>query len=126
MTDKADAIESQLDDRLESIGWGLLFIVTGLLIWMPGDQWNQWLVICGAILLGLNGARIVAGIQLNWFSTVLGLAGVVTGGTALAGRDIPFIPLVLILIGGLTIVATLARAIRREDPRARQSMERPI
>jgi hypothetical protein len=66
--------DAHLDHRLSDIGWGLLFILTGL-IWMaPVHQVPEgtWLFGVAAILIGVNVVRHLKHIAMSGFSLVLG------------------------------------------------------
>ena len=68
-----DAKNADLNEQLEDIGWGLLLIVIGGLLLVPGEQVPQgaWLILAGVIMLTLNGVRYLNGIRASVFTTAL-------------------------------------------------------
>ena len=91
---------SQLDRRLNDIGWGLLLMLTGA-VWLspaavpPGT----WLFGVAAILLGVNIARMVKDIAVNGFSVVIGIAAFVAALSQLWRTDPPLVAIFLLVIG---------------------------
>jgi hypothetical protein len=90
--------------RIEAIGWGLLLLMTGVLLLVPGLPEGTWLVGLGLLMLGLNATRHFAGLPLDRFGVILGAGAVLAGLGAMAGMDIPVFALGLI-VWGLAIIA---------------------
>jgi hypothetical protein len=91
-------------DRVDAIGWGLLFLMTGTLALIPGLPGGTWLVGFGVLLLGLNAARLVLGVAPEWFTVILGSVALLGGLGAMVGVAVPWFA--LLLIGcGLAILA---------------------
>lgn len=100
----------ELAGRLDAIGWGLLFLVSGVLLLVPDAPDGSWLASVGAILLVVTAAKWLLGIGPSWFIAILGAVGLVTGLGEMAGYDVPGLSLVLILCGAALIAAqTLVR-----------------
>ena len=76
-----------LNKRLESIGWGLFFIMLGGFMLIPETTISKgfWSVGLGVILLGLNAARYVNGIRMSGFTTFLGILSLIGGIVQLLG-----------------------------------------
>jgi hypothetical protein len=96
----------RLDDKFETIAWGLLFIWWGLRWWiliMLPD--GSGLVGTGLILLGLNLARSLIGIPTRSFTTLLGLLALGGGGLMVVNEtmhlpfQLPVFETILIVIG---------------------------
>ena len=96
--------------RIEAIGWGLLLLMTGALLLIPGLPDGTWLVGLGLLLLGLNAARIYLGLRPDRFGVILGTGAIVAGLAIMAGIDVPVFALMLILCG----LAIIAGQITRE------------
>ena len=47
--------------RIDAIGWGLLFLMTGVLVLVPGVPDGTWLVGLGLLMLGVNATRLYIG-----------------------------------------------------------------
>jgi len=93
-----------LPSRIDAIGWGLLFLMTGTLALIPGLPEGTWLAGFGVLLLGLNAARLVLGLALDWFTVILGSVALLGGLGAMVGVAVPWFA--LLLIGcGLAILA---------------------
>ena len=102
------------DSRIESIGWACFLILLGA-IWLapfPSERMLEaaFLIGVGVILLGINAARLLSGIQTRGFTTVLGVLTLACGLAALGGLYLPFWPSLLILIGAYIILRTLRQA----------------
>ncbi|MEI7645583.1 MAG: hypothetical protein WCJ55_15020 [Chloroflexales bacterium] len=90
-----------LNQRLETIGWGLLLITIGALWLAPQGTVPEgtWLIVVGVIMLGVNGVRYRKGIKLNGTSLLLGGLAVIFGVGAFVGLDLPFVSVMLIAFG---------------------------
>ncbi|MFN8486234.1 MAG: hypothetical protein U0350_01500 [Caldilineaceae bacterium] len=90
-----------LDKRLDDIGWGLLLLLTGGALLLPG--WNVpvnlWLIGFGLILLGINWIRRLKGIEMRGFSIALGLLALAGGLAGFLGVELPLFALFLVLVG---------------------------
>jgi len=95
-----------LNRRLESVGWGLFLIICGAL-WLIPDQRvpeGTWLIAAGIIMLGVNVVRYLNAIKLSWWSMLLGFLAVVFGVGSFMGFDLPFFPILVILVGASIIL----------------------
>ena len=72
-----------LNQRYEAIAWGGIFILLGILMFIPGDQNNVFVLGIGIILLGLNLARSLTQIAVNRFTVIIGAMALVLGGLSL-------------------------------------------
>ena len=98
---QTDFDAAQLDRRLSDIGWGLLFILTGL-VWMaPSQQVPQgtWLFGVAAVLIGVNIVRYLKHIAVSGFSLVLGLLALFAAVGQFSGIDLPLLAICLLVIG---------------------------
>lgn len=94
-----------LGGRLDTIGWGLLLLVTGgILLWADAPD-GSWLAAVGAVLLVITIARAVLGVGASWFIGILGAVALVAGLGGMAGIDVPAIALLSILCGLALVVA---------------------
>jgi len=117
---KPVAEKRRLNKRLESIGWALFLITIGG-IWLfpslfpdkPVPE-GTWLIGAGAIMLGLNGARYLCGIKMSGTSIVLGLLAAALGVIDLLAVKVPYLPIVLIIIGAIIILKPLLHTSTRE------------
>jgi len=107
--------ESALNKRLETIGWGLLLILTGG-VWLAPKGLvpeGTWLIGFGLILLGVNVARSLNAIPINGFTTTLGILALVLGAVELAGSilgltfDLPVFAISLIVFGAILLARAL-------------------
>ncbi len=101
----------RLAERLDEVGWALLFLMSGAILAIPGipNPWAAWFIGVGAVLLGLNLARYAAGLRVHVLTTGCGTIAVAAGIGAYVGIDIPILALVLILIGAVILAGPLAR-----------------
>lgn len=100
---------SQLDRRLSDIGWGLLFVVTGLVWLVPAEQVppGTWLLGVAAILIGTNVVRYMKHIRMNGFSLVLGFLAFAAALGQLWRIDLPLLAMCLIIIGASLVAKPL-------------------
>jgi hypothetical protein len=98
-----------LGDRVDAVGWGLLFLVSGILLLVPDAPDGTWLAGVGAILLAISAARWRLGVGASWFIAILGAVGLAAGIGEAAGFDVPGLSLVLILCGAALIGTQLLR-----------------
>lgn len=90
-----------LDRRLSDVGWGLLFIVTGLIWLVPAEQVppGTWLFGVAAILIGINVVRYVKHIRMSGFTLVLGCLALAGAVGQLWRVDLPLMAVCLLVIG---------------------------
>jgi hypothetical protein len=103
------AARPALDHRLESIGWALFLIMIGGIGLIPNVPQSTWLVGTGLIMLGLNLARYRNGIRVSNFTVLLGILALLFGMGGMTGANLPFFPILLILIGADILVKVTTR-----------------
>jgi len=110
-----------LDNKLETIAWGVLLIWWGLRWWplsfLPD---GAGLFGTGLILLSLNIARLLKGVSVKSFTTLMGFITIVWGGIELANSvmRLPFkLPVFEILLIGSGVIL-----LGREFLRTRQTI----
>ena len=103
------AQHTQLDRRLNDIGWGLLLMLTGV-VWLlpPGTvPGGTWFFGVAAILIGVNVARYAKHIALSAFSLTLGVAAFVAAISQIWRQDPPLVAIFLLAIGASLIARPL-------------------
>lgn len=101
--------EEALNKRFENIGWGLFLIMIGGL-WLIPDQFvpeGTWMIGTAFILFGLNIVRHLNHIPMSWFSLILGGIALVLGISDFFKVDLPFFPILLIIIGAKLLIQPL-------------------
>ena len=100
---------SHLDRRLNDIGWGLLFMLTGLVWLVPSPQVPEgtWLFGVAAILIGVNVVRYLKHLAISSFSVVLGLFALFAAFGQLWRVDLPLLAICLFVIGASLVVKPL-------------------
>ena len=111
--DDMDERKRDLEKRFDDIGWGLLVLAFAALALPSGTAEYASVAAVGAGMLGLNAVRVIAGVPIRWFSTVLGATGLVAGIMALGGTKIDAFALFFVFLGVLTIGAAVVRPARR-------------
>jgi hypothetical protein len=98
-----------LDRRLSDIGWGLLFMLTGLVWLVPSQQVPQgtWLFGVAAILIGTNVVRYLNHLAMSSFSLVLGVLALLAAFGQLWRVDLPLLAICLVAIGASLVVKPL-------------------
>ncbi len=93
-----------IDDRLESIGWGLLFLLVAAIALPSGTPQYAAVALVGLAILGLNAYRAFVRIDVSWFGIVLGGSCAVAGGAAVAGFHTDLFVVFFVLAALVTIV----------------------
>jgi len=112
------AAGASLSERIDAIGWGLLLLMTGGILLVPGNftiLFHIWLVGLGFILLGANLVRYLNGLKLRGFNTVLGVAAVAAGLGIFFGIDLSFLAILLILFGAQILLRELIEKRGRQE-----------
>ena len=68
---------------------------------------GTWLAGTGLIMIGLNVVRHLKGVRVSSFSAVLGMIALALGSSAMAGVDLPVLPVLLAAVGLQTIYSAL-------------------
>ncbi len=89
--------------KIDATAWGLLLLLTGVLMLLPNVPEGAWLIMAGAVLLGASALRYAASAHVSLIVVLLGILGVVAGISAIAGVDLPLFAAFLVLVGA-TIV----------------------
>lgn len=99
----ADKGKRELDNRFDAVGWGLLFLLFGVVALPNGTAQYAAAVAVGAAMLGLNVLRTVAVVPVRWFSVILGGAFLIGGCGALVGVHMDVVVLFFVLAGIVSI-----------------------
>lgn len=93
--------ESQAAGRIDGTTWGLLLLMTGVLMFAPNAMpEGTWLVMAGVILLAASAARYAMHLRVSVFIVALGMLAIAAGGMTLAGLKVPLFAAFLVLLGG--------------------------
>jgi hypothetical protein len=111
-----EARKHDLEKRFDDIGWGLLFLAFAALALPNGTAEYASVAGVGVAMLVLNAVRVIAGVPIRWFSTVLGATGLIAGAMALGGVKIDAFALFFVILGVLTIGAAILRPSRQSVP----------
>ena len=98
-----------LDRQLEGIGWALFLLMIGGIGFLQSVPQGTWLVGTGLIMLGLNIARYLKGIRVSHFTIVIGILALLLGIGGITGLNVPFFPVLLILIGADILIKIAVR-----------------
>ena len=104
-----DAAHRDIDRTLDSIGWGLFFILLGSIWLVPESMVPEglFLIGLGVIFVGLNSVRYILGRAASLFWIVVGLILLTIGISDFLGMDLPVIPMIVIIIGISMIIKPL-------------------
>lgn len=104
-----DAETMALKRRLDGIGWALFLIMIGGLWLMPEGTVPEgtWLIGVGLIMLGISAVRSLNGIKVSWFTVVLGVIALASGASGFFGVNLPWFPILLVLVGASIILEQL-------------------
>jgi apolipoprotein N-acyltransferase len=98
-----------LAHRLDVLGWGSFFLMTGILMLFPSLPEGTWLVGLGVLLLGLAAVRVALGLAFEWFGVILGTGALLAGFGTIAGIYIPVFALFLVACGLALIASVLSK-----------------
>jgi hypothetical protein len=98
-----------LSQKLDGIGWALLFIWTGLAL-LLNVSWGWGLVGVGVIILGAAAVRAFMKMTIDGFSVAIGIAFLAGGAWKVFQVSWPFVPILIIACG----LAALWGAVRRQ------------
>jgi hypothetical protein len=98
---------SQLSDRVDTIGWGVLLLAIGAVSLVPAMPDGAWLVAAGLVMLASAAIRAWLGLPARGATVAIGIVALATGAFEVAGLMTEVAPLVLIVLG-LTLVASAA------------------
>jgi hypothetical protein len=111
--DNTSPDRTNLAHRLDVLGWGIFFLMTGVLMLFPSLPEGTWLVGLGVLMLGLAAVRVGLGLAFEWFGVILGTGALVAGFGTIAGVYIPVFALFLVACG-LALIAGVASKGRTE------------
>ena len=112
MAQTIDTPRQDLESRLDAVGWGLFFLMSGVVLLLPGLPDGSWLIGVGAILLGLSAVRFSTGVPVSGSGVVLGIVAAGAGAGTIAGLAVPWFSLLLILCGLALVTRELTRRLR--------------
>jgi hypothetical protein len=112
-TDSSIPDNDNLAHRLDVLGWGAFFLMTGVLMLFPSLPEGTWLIGLGVLLLGLAAVRVGLGLGFEWFGVILGIGALVAGFGTIAGVYIPVFALFLVACG-LALIAGVVSKGRTE------------
>ncbi len=110
---KRRAQKSDLERKLDGLGWGLFFVWIGTVMLMDLGSGVALLGI-GVITLGVQATRKLWDLKIESFWVVVGLVFFLSGIWSLFESKLPLVPILLIVAGLAVLVTTFARK-RRED-----------
>jgi hypothetical protein len=112
MGETMDPHRRGLEDRLDTVGWGLIFLLLGALALPNGTAEYAAAAAVGVAMLGLNALRIVLDVPVRWFGIILGTVMAVAGSCALVGVKMDVFVLFFAFAGVVTIAGAVLRPRR--------------
>ncbi len=107
--------KTDLSDRVDTVGWGVLFLVVGAVSLTPSMPDGAWLVAAGLVMLGASAARRWLRLPIRGLTVVVGIVALTAGVFTIAGLTSQVGPLVLIVLGLTLIVGAVYRTQRSTD-----------
>lgn len=109
-----EAQKREVSRKLDAIGWGLFFLMLGA-IWLSPEDWipeekgfMAAAIGVGAILIVMSIVRVLVAVKPSVGAIVLGVLILAWGVAGYYGKDLPFFPILFLLIG-VGIIASAAR-----------------
>jgi hypothetical protein len=113
-TTTEDTTRAAVSDRVDTIGWGVLFVAIGAVSLMPAMPDGAWLIAAGIVMLGASAVRASMRLRAYGPTIVVGVVALSAGIFTVAGLTTEVGPLVLIVLGLALIVGALYRAQRND------------
>jgi hypothetical protein len=113
MTQTIGTSRRDLDSRLDTVGWGLFFLMSGVVLLVPGLPDGSWLIGLGALFLGLSAVRFSTGLPVSAFGVVVGIVAIAAGACTVAGLTAPLFSLLLVGCGLALVARELTRQVRQ-------------
>lgn len=111
------AKKRRLDRKIESVGWALFFIWSAVVLIAPDEliPEGSWLIGTGLIIIASMGIRYLYGIRIDGFWMVLGFFALGFGISEYFGLNLPFLPVILIILGVVIVYNAFFRKIYRKN-----------
>lgn len=107
------SLQKGLESRIDAIGWGVFFVMSGAMLLVPGLPAGSWVTGVGVILVTFSALRQSLGLPVSTFVVICGVVVMATGAGAMAGVAVPWFALLLVLCGGALVIDGLARRPQR-------------
>ncbi len=107
MVSTMHSIQKDLDSRIDAIGWGAFFVMSGAMLLAPGLPDGTWLAGVGILLLALGAARLALGLPVSTFGAIIATVLVASGAGTMAGVVVPWFSMLLILCGLALVVGDI-------------------
>ncbi len=111
-TDTNDMTRSELSGRVDTLGWGLLFLAIGGIGLAPDMPEGAWLIAAGVVMVGISAARAYLGLPVRSVTVIVGIVALAAGIGSVAGLATATGPFVLIVLGLTLVVGSLYRTGR--------------
>lgn len=105
--------ERALAGRIDAAGWGIFFLWVGIAS-LAKLGWGIGLVGVGALVMGAQAWRALAGVKVERFSVTVGVLFVIAGFWSLLGLRFELVPL-LFIAAGIAILASAWRGHRGRE-----------
>jgi hypothetical protein len=112
MNTTMDKTSRDLDSQIDAIGWGLFFLMSGVVLLVPDLPDGSWLTGLGALFLGLSIVRRWIGLPVSGFGVVVGIVAIAAGASTIAGVSLPVFALLLVGCGLVLVTRELTPHFR--------------
>ncbi len=102
--------KSELDKKLNTVGWALFFIWIGI-AFLANFDFSVGLFGIGILTFGMQIARLLVKLRLEGFWLVVGILFVIGGLLGMHESALPWVPILLIL-AGLVLLISIVRGKR--------------
>ncbi len=102
------SLQKNLESRIDAIGWGTFFVMSGAMLLVPGLPDGSWVIGIGAILLSFSALRHALGLPVSTFGVICGVVALAAGVGEIAGLAVPWFALLLVVCGLAILIGELA------------------
>lgn len=109
MNGSVGARSHDVEQRFDTVGWGLLFLLFAALALPRGNVEYVSVATVGGLMLALNVARRAMDVPVRWFSVILGASMLAGGAAAVLGVKTDLFVVFFALAGLVTIAGAFRR-----------------
>ena len=113
LPDYQTEVTRRKDQRLSQVCWGLFLIMVGGLIYWQNVPPGVWFIGSGLILLGGNAVRSLIDVPVRSGELVLAGVFLVVGLSTFSSINLPWLPILLVLLGASLIFGRPSDGSRR-------------
>ena len=109
-TGRSELTRAELSARIDTLGWGALFVALGGVGLVPDLPKDAWLIAVGVVMVGVSATRARLRLSVSGVTTVVGVLALAAGLGSIAGLARATWPAILVVLGLTLVVGALYRS----------------